>query len=373
MGPMLSAVRQPKATTDDAYWRATLARDTAADRIFVYAVSSTGIYCRPSCPSRKPARRHVTFFQTPEAAERAGFRPCRRCRPQDYARGDARVELVMRACRLIDAHGEERLSLDEISRNVGLSPHRLRRAFMHVTGVTPREYADARRLGRFKKRLREGDSVTHALYDAGYGSSSRLYERAQERLGMTPGTYRRGGQGMRIEYATANSPVGRLLVGATPRGACAVYLGDSDEALERALADEYPSAKISQADGGVGRWIEVILQHLDGKQLHLDLPTDVKATAFQHRVWQQLRAIPYAETRSYREIAERLGAPRAARAVARACATNRVSLIVPCHRVVRGDGGLGGYRWGIDRKARLLAHERGTAARLGAPDSTTPR
>ena len=365
MGPALSALRQTRPGTEEAYWRATLARDQAADRIFVYAVRSTGIYCRPSCPSRKPARRHVTFFRTPDAAVRAGFRPCRRCRPQESARPDARVALVTKACALIDAHGEERLSLSAISRQVGLSPHRLRRAFQHVTGITPRVYAEARRLGRFKQRLREGNSVTHALYDAGYGSSSRVYERAQERLGMTPGTYRRGGQGLRIEYATANSPVGRLLVAATPRGVCAVYLGDprSDQALVGALADEYPSAEIRQTNGGVGRWIDVLLQHLDGKQLHVDLPIDVKATAFQHRVWQQLRAIPYGETRSYREIAERLGTPRAARAVGRACATNPVSLIVPCHRAVREDGGLGGYRWGRARKERLLAHERG-AVRL---------
>lgn len=368
MGPALNAVQQPRAPAERAYWRATLTRDHSADGTFVYAVSSTGIYCRPSCPSRRPARRYVTFFRSPEAAERAGFRPCRRCRPQEGAGADSRVELVTRACRVIDTHGEDRLSLDALSREVGVSPHRLRRAFEHVMGITPREYADTRRLGRLKKRLREGNSVTHALYDAGYGSSSRLYEHAQERLGMTPATYRRGGQGMRIEYAIANSPVGRLLVAATPRGVCAVYLGDpgSDQALVGALAGEYPSADVNRANGGVRRWIDAILQHLDGTQPHLDLPIDVKATAFQHRVWQQLRAIPYGETRSYHDIATRLGAPRAARAVGRACATNPVSLIVPCHRAVREDGGLGGYRWGIDRKKRLLAHERSTAARLDA-------
>jgi AraC family transcriptional regulator, regulatory protein of adaptative response / methylated-DNA-[protein]-cysteine methyltransferase len=370
MGTTTNAVHKPNAGAEDARWQATLARDRAADGMFVYAVSSTGIYCRPSCASRKPARRHVAFFSTSEAAERAGFRPCRRCRPQEAASVDTRVAFVKRACRLIDANGEERLSLDAISREVGLSPHRLRRAFKHVTGITPREYAEAKRLGRFKQRLREGTSVTHALYDAGYGSSSRVYEHAQERLGMTPGIYRRGGQGVPIEYAIADSPLGRLLVAATPRGVCAVCLGDpgSDQALVRALVEEYPAASLSQANGGVVRWIDLILQHLDGKQLHLDLPIDVKATAFQHRVWQQLRAIPYGETRSYREIAERLGAPRAARAVGRACATNPISLIVPCHRAVREDGGPGGYRWGADRKKRLLAHERGTAARAGALD-----
>jgi AraC family transcriptional regulator, regulatory protein of adaptative response / methylated-DNA-[protein]-cysteine methyltransferase len=375
MGPTSNAVQQPQARAEDACWQATLARDQTADGTFVYAVNSTRIYCRPSCPSRKPARRHVTFFPTSEAAEGAGFRPCRRCRPQETGSADTRVALVKRACRLIDANGEERLSLDAISRGVGLSPHRLRRAFKHVTGITPREYAEARRLGRFKKQLKEGRSVTHALYDAGYGSSSRVYEHAKERLGMTPGTYRRGGQGLRIEYAIANSPVGRLLVAATPRGVCAVYLGDpgADKALVGALAEEYPAASVSQANGGVRRWIDLILEHLDGKQLQHDLPIDVRATAFQHRVWQQLQAIPYGETRSYREIAERLGAPGAARAVGRACATNPVSLIVPCHRAVREDGGLGGYRWGVDRKKRLLTHERGTVVRAGAVDRVPAR
>ena len=374
-GPGLSAVRQLQAGTDDAYWRATLARDRAADGKFVYAVRSTRIYCRPSCPSRRPARRQVAFFPTSAAAERAGFRPCRRCRPQEPAGADARVALVTRVCRLIDAHGEERPSLQAISRQVGLSPHRLRRAFKSVTGITPREYADATRLGRLKTRLREGRSVTQALYDAGYGSSSRLYEHAQERLGMTPGAYRRGGEGMRIEYTIADSPVGRLLVAATPRGVCAVYLGDPgfDQALVGALAEEYPSADVNQANGGVRRWIGLILQHLDGRQLHVDLPTDIWATAFQRRVWQQLRAIPYGETRSYGQIAERLGLPRAARAVSRACATNPVSLVVPCHRAVRADGDPGGYRWGADRKKRLLAHERDTAARLGELVRTTGR
>ena len=371
MATAVSGIHQPRMGVEDGYWRATLARDRAADGTFVYAVASTGIYCRPSCPSRKPARRHVRFFRTAGAAEEAGFRACRRCRPRHLA-VDAAVEVVMRSCRLIDAQGEDRLSLDEVSRRVGLAPHRLRRAFKRVTGMTPREYADAARLGRLKKRLKEGTSVTHALYDAGFGSSSRLYERAQERLGMTPGTYRRGGEGMQIEYAIADSPVGRLLVAATARGVCAVYLGDpgSDRALEAALAEEYPSAKISHANGGVGRWIDAILQHLDGKELRLELPTDVKATAFQHRVWQQLRAIPYGQTRSYGQIAKHLGVPGAARAVGRACATNPVSLIVPCHRAVREDGAMGGYRWGASRKERLLAHERGTAAGLAARHGT---
>ena len=367
MARALSAQQQIGRGTEDVYWRATLARDPAADRIFVYAVRSTGIYCRPSCPSRKPGRTKVLFFRGPEAAERAGFRPCRRCRPRDGAQADPRLDIVQQACHYIDQHRDDRLSLMDLGRRVGVSPHRLLRTFKQIVGITPREYADARRLDRLKGRLREGESVTRALYDAGYGSSSRLYERARDRLGMTPGVYRRGGQGMRIEYAIADCALGRLLVAATERGVCAVYFADTDRALEAALSREYPAAEIHRGEHGAARWIGAILRHLEGKQPHLDLPTDVKATAFQQRVWQQLQAIPYGETRTYREIAEHIGTPRAARAVGRACATNPVSVVVPCHRAVREDGGLGGYRWGITRKERLLAHERAMVHGGGTP------
>jgi AraC family transcriptional regulator of adaptative response/methylated-DNA-[protein]-cysteine methyltransferase len=346
--------------TGDRYWQALLARDPAADDTFVYAVRSTGIYCRPSCASRKPRRGQVVFFPHPEAAERSGFRPCRRCRPRDTTGKDSRVAIVERACQYIDKNREDQVSLAELGAQVGLSAGRLRRIFTRVMGITPRQYADARRLDLLKGRLREGETVTRALYDAGFGSSSRLYERAPGHLGMTPATYRRGGQGMQIEYTTAGGPLGLLLVAATERGVCAVYMGDSDRALEAALSKEYPAAEISRGGGTIDRWVGALLRHLEGQQPHLDLPLDVQATAFQRRVWEELRAIPYGSTRSYGEIAERLGQPRAARAVGRACATNPVSLVVPCHRAVRDDGGLGGYRWGVERKQRLLALERGT-------------
>ncbi|TMI88272.1 MAG: bifunctional DNA-binding transcriptional regulator/O6-methylguanine-DNA methyltransferase Ada [Bacillati bacterium ANGP1] len=354
--------------TGDRYWRAVVGREPAADGMFVYAVRSTGIYCRPTCAARKPRREQVVFFPRPEAAERAGFRPCRRCRPRDEAAGAAQAALVRRVCRYIDAHLEDTVSLASlagIGADAGLNPHRLRRTFKRVLGITPRQYADARRLDRLKGRLREGETVTRALYDAGYGSSSRLYERAPGRLGMTPATYRRGGQGMRIGYAIADSPLGRVLVASTPRGVCAVYLGDSDRALEAALAEEYPAAEIRRGGGDADRWIGALVRHLEGHSPRLDLPLDVQATAFQRRVWDELRAIPYGSTRSYGDIARRLGAPGAARAVGRACATNPVSVVVPCHRAVREDGGLGGYRWGVERKQRLLALERSAAARRG--------
>jgi AraC family transcriptional regulator of adaptative response/methylated-DNA-[protein]-cysteine methyltransferase len=361
MGRNIQVISGAGTSPQDRQWQSVLDRDPTADRAFVYAVRSTRIYCRPTCAARKPRRDQVVFFPTSEAAERAGYRPCRRCRPGDAAAGVPNVDAVRRACSCIDEQLEDKISMAEIGRQVGLTPHGLTRAFKRVLGITPRQYADTRRLMWLKGRLREGETVTRALYDAGYGSSSRLYERAPDRLGMTPGTYRRGGQGMRIGYTITDSPLGRLLVAATERGVCAVYLGDLDRGLETALAEEYPGAEIRREHGDPDRWVGALVRHLEGRQPHLDLPVDVRATAFQSRVWEELRAIPYGSTRTYGEIARRLGEPGASRAVGRACATNPISLLVPCHRAVRGDGGLGGYRWGLGRKERLLARERGFA------------
>jgi AraC family transcriptional regulator of adaptative response/methylated-DNA-[protein]-cysteine methyltransferase len=271
---------------------------------------------------------------------------------------DPAVEAVRRACRYIEAHLEEPLTLAALAGHVGQSPGHLQRTFRRVTGVSPRAYADACRLGRLKERLKERRTVTTAMYEAGYGSSSRLYERASAQLGMTPATYRRGGRGMSIRYAVVDTPLGRLLLGATERGLSAVYLGDADAPLEAALRREYPEAEVVRDDAGLGGWLADLLEHLAGRRPHLELPLDVQATAFQRRVWQELQAIPYGATRTYREIAERIGRPTAARAVARACATNPVSVVVPCHRVVREDGGLGGYRWGLERKQKLLDQEK---------------
>jgi len=351
-------------------WRAVQARDAGADAGFVYAVRSTGIYCRPSCPSRKPRREHVIFFTVPEAAEREGFRPCRRCRPQETARRHPYAEIVARICRHLEssiltgpAEEEPRMTLAALSVRAGLSPAQLERAFLRVIGITPRQYADAQRMRRLKSDLKKGDDVTTALYNAGYGSSSRLYERAPAQMGMTPATYRRGGAGMQIGCTVAACPLGRLLVAATARGISAVYLGNDDRVLSGELRREYPHAEIFHDRKGLSGWVQALLGHLRGREPRLDLPLDVQATAFQRRVWEELRRIPYGSTRSYSQIARAIGRPKATRAVARACATNPVSVVVPCHRVVREDGNLAGYRWGLDRKRSLLTHEQAAIAK----------
>jgi AraC family transcriptional regulator, regulatory protein of adaptative response / methylated-DNA-[protein]-cysteine methyltransferase len=349
-----------------AMWEAIQRRDRSADGQFVYAVRSTGIYCRPSCPSRKPGRKQVLFFTLPQAAEGKGFRPCLRCRPRTARIRDPRIESILRVCREIESRiraGDQStasLTLAALGAASGMKGHQLERAFRSVIGITPRQYADAQRMLRLKSRLKKGDNVTTALYGAGFGSSSRLYERAPGHLGMTPAAYRQGGAGMRINYTVVDSPLGRLLVGATTRGISALYLGESDDKLEVVLRKEYPRAELAcegSATDALSAWVEKVVAHLRGHEPNLDLPTDVKATAFQRRVWEELRRIPYGCTRTYTQIAHRIGRPTAARAVARACATNPVSVVVPCHRVVREDGNLAGYRWGIDRKRVLLEHE----------------
>jgi len=352
------------------YWQAVQTRDRGADGAFVYAVRSTGIYCRPSCPSRKPGREQVVFFPLPEAAEQKGFRACQRCRPRATRLRDPRSEAVAAVCRQIDTQirnegdddSKSRLTLTALSTGVGMGPHQLERAFRRVMGITPRQYADAQRMRRLKSSLKKGDDVTTALYDAGYSSSSRLYERSPSQLGMTPATYRQGGAGMQIHYTIVDSPLGRLLVAATDRGISALYLGEKDAPLEAALRKEYPRAEIDSDSAGsknLQGWVSKILAHLRGKEPHLDLPTDVQATAFRRHVWEELKRIPYGATRTYSEVARAIGHPKAIRAVASACATNPVSVVVPCHRVVRADGNLAGYRWGLDRKRALLEHESG--------------
>jgi len=328
-------------------WQAVLARDRRFDGAFVYAVRSTGIYCRPSCASRRPRRTQVTFYPIPEAAEREGYRACRRCHPADAPGHDPAVTLVRDAARAIAAgqrpQGDSR---------------RLARAFKRVLGITPRAYAEARRVGRFKQELKRRKQVSPALYEAGYGSSSRVYERTHAHLGMTPATYAKGGVGVGIAYTTVATALGRLLVAATERGVCRVALGDTDAALEAELIAEFPAARVVQDKSGkLAGSVSAILAYLDGREPDLDLPLDIRATAFQRRVWQELQKIPFGQTRTYAEIARRIGQPKAARAVARACATNPAALIIPCHRVVRGNGDFGGYRWGVERKEALLENE----------------
>ena len=338
-------------------WQAVQERDKLFDGAFVTAVLTTGIYCRPSCPARHPKPENVTFYSVPAEAEARGFRACKRCKPQD-ASGDPQVAFVLQACGLLDSQVDDEPTLDALGEQLGISPHHLQRTFKRVMGISPRQYAEARRVERLKHELRGGNDVTTALYDAGYGSSSRLYESAPNRLGMTPATYRRGGVGMEIEYTIVDSALGRLLVATTERGVCLVCLGETDEPLEARLHSEYPHAAITPGSSEIGEWVGSILRYLDGSQPRLDLPLDLQATAFQWQVWEALRAIPLGETRSYSEVARAIGKPKAARAVAQACANNPAALIIPCHRVVRNDGQMGGYRWGPERKERLLAQER---------------
>jgi AraC family transcriptional regulator of adaptative response/methylated-DNA-[protein]-cysteine methyltransferase len=342
---------------DEARWQVVLAREVCHNERFVYAVRSTGVYCRPGCPSRAPRRENVVFFPVPDAAERAGFRPCRRCRPQAPRSASPQIEMIGRACRFIEQQADAPVTLAVLGKALQASPFHLERTFKRFLGITPRQYADALRLERLKSSLREDRDVTTSLYDAGYGSSRGLYERAPGQLGMTPATYRRGGRGMEIAYATAHSPLGRLLVAATERGICAVSLGDSDESLEQGLKAEYPEAGLRRDNSRLRLWVAALVAHLCGTEPHLDLPLDVRATAFQWRVWQELRKIPYGETRSYSQIANALGRPKAVRAVANACAANPAALVIPCHRIVRDNGEPGGYRWGAERKRMLLSRE----------------
>jgi len=345
---------------DDACWNAVVGHDKDADGLFFYGVRSTGVYCRPSCPSRRPRRDRVAFFDTTAAARLAGFRACLRCKPDaTVMAADPWIDKVRRACVYlsnVDGHP----ALATLAARLGGSPYHLQRNFKRLVGVSPREYAEACRLGKVKRGLRQPGDITAAMFDAGYGSSSRFYERAVPKLGMAPSVYRRGGAGMSIQYTivdSSNDALGRLLVAATPRGVCAVAMGASDADLTRALAREYPSATIAADAGALAGSANAIVAHLAGRRPRLDLPLDVQATAFQWQVWQALAAIPYGETRTYSEVAASIGRPRAVRAVARACATNPVALAIPCHRVVPAAGGTGGYRWGAARKKALLTQE----------------
>ena len=343
----------PPRIADD-YWKAVLKRDLRADGRFVLAVRSTHIYCRPSCPARRPLRQNAVFFRSNQEAEREGYRPCRRCRPEEQAEASA---LVKRAAAVLADSGQESFRLGAIAAQLRTSPAVLRRAFQRTTGLSPREFAQASRLARFKNLLRSGSSIADALYACGYGSPSRVYEKAGAQLGMTPASYKKGAPGMNIGYTIAKTSLGKVLVAATSRGVSAVYLGDNENAMVDALYKEYSRASIYREPATNEKWVQEVVSRAEGHAPSLDLPLDVQATAFQHRVWQELQKIPRGTTKTYTQVARALGKPEAVRAVARACATNPVSIIVPCHRVIRSDGQLAGYRWGLSRKEKLLQRE----------------
>jgi len=353
-------VRNP-CQTDEDRWQAISARDARADGTFWYGVTSTGVYCRPQCPSRTARRENLRFFGTQAAARAAGFRPCKRCRPEAESEGGRGIEAVRRACRLIEA-AESPPSLAAIAEATGFSPSHVHRLFKRLTGVTPKHYAMAHRARRVSEGLGTAGTITAALYESGFSSSGRFYEHAPAILGMTPGTYRRGGAGETIRYAVARCSLGLLLVAATRRGVCALRFGEDASALEAELAARFPEATITPGDATFTASVDAAIAHVEQPRQRLDLPLDIRGTAFQQRVWQALRAIPPGTTRSYREIAAAIGKPSAARAVAGACGANPLAVAIPCHRVIGADGDLSGYRWGLDRKAELLKREAAPSA-----------
>ncbi len=348
-------------------WAAVIAHDASQDGRFFYSVRTTGVYCRPGCKSRQPLRRNVAFYETREAAEAAGFRPCKRCRPNEGSPADRHIAAVGRACALIRAR-DTLPSLAELADAAGISRFHFHRVFKQVTGATPRDWGKAHRLGRFAAHLDAGAGVAAATYAAGFGASSRAYAAAPSGLGMTPGARRKGGKGETIRYTVVATPVGAALVAATARGICMTALGDDAAALEADLRRRFPAAALEPADAALADWAERIVRFVTLPRAQPELPLDIRGTAFQAQVWRALQKIPPGTTRSYGEIAAALGRPRAVRAVAAACAANRLALLVPCHRAVRRDGDLAGYRWGIERKRQLLARERAAAARDAAAD-----
>jgi AraC family transcriptional regulator of adaptative response/methylated-DNA-[protein]-cysteine methyltransferase len=340
--------------SDTERWEAVVARDTQADGTFFYAVATTGVFCRPSCASRLPRRENVAFFETADAARAAGFRPCKRCRPEGLPRDMAIVE---RACAALDADPHARLTLAQLSEAVHVSPFHLQRLFKRVVGVSPREYQAARRGAALREALQRGEGVTRAALDAGFNSPSRLYSSVAGELGMAPSDYRKKGEGLRVHYASAATALGQVLVAATEKGICRIAFGDERAELVRALRQAFARADLVEDPARIAPFIEQIDAYLRGRRETFDLPLDVSTTAFRQRVWDALRSIPYGETRSYTQVAESLGVPRAVRAVASACASNPVALAIPCHRVVQKGGSLAGYRWGVARKAALLDAE----------------
>jgi AraC family transcriptional regulator of adaptative response/methylated-DNA-[protein]-cysteine methyltransferase len=359
-------VSQPRSTTsqfaDDASrWQALVRRDRDADGVFYYSVRTTGVYCRPSCPARRANRKNVRFHSTREEAERAGFRPCKRCRPNEVSLTERHQDAVVRACRLIE-DADEAPTLPHLADTVGMSPYHFHRVFKMFTGVTPKAYAAAHRVQRVRNELAQGATVTEAIYGAGFNSNGRFYATSTEQLGMTPRAFRAGGDGAAIRFAVGECSLGSVLVAATDKGVCAILLGDDPDALARGLQDRFPKAQVVGPDTAFDQWVAQVVGLVEKPALGLALPLDIRGTAFQLRVWEALRQIPPGSTASYAEIAGRIGRPNAARAVALACAANPIAVAIPCHRVVRTDESLSGYRWGVERKAELLKRERVTGS-----------
>jgi AraC family transcriptional regulator, regulatory protein of adaptative response / methylated-DNA-[protein]-cysteine methyltransferase len=348
-------------------WAAVASRDVTADGAFVYAVRTSGVYCRPACPSRLPRRENVTFHADPASAEAAGFRACKRCRPTEGSVAERHLAAIARACALI--RGADSLPrLAELARAAGISRYHFHRVFKQVTGTTPGEWGKAYRLDRFAERLDSGESVADCVYAAGFGASSRAYEAAPSGLGMTPGARRRGGEGQTIHYTLVSTPIGEAIIATTERGICLTALGDDRAGLTAELRRRFPAATLAAADDALAHWAERIVRFITRPGAHPDLPLDISGTAFQAQVWRALQKIPPGRTTTYGELAAVLGRPQAVRAVAQACAQNELAVLVPCHRVVRRDGALAGYRWGIERKRALIARERdATAADATAP------
>jgi len=341
--------------TEELFWQAVRANDARFDGAFYLGVKTTGIYCRPSCRARTPKRENVAFFSTWSEAEKFGLRACLRCKPRSGEAVDPQIEKILKVCELLES--EDLYSLEDLAGEVDLSPYHLQRSFKQIIGVSPKKYSEAKRMERFKTELREGGDVTAAMYDAGFGSSSRLYEKASESMGMTPAAYKKGGQGVTINYSITDCELGRILVARTIKGLCNVAFADDDASLEANLHKEYPNAEVVKDAKVLKGFVDEILNHLAGEKKRLDLPLDIQATAFQMKVWELLRKIPYGETVTYSQIAEKLGDRNKVRAVAQACANNRLAVVIPCHRVVGKDGKMTGYRWGVERKERLLARE----------------
>lgn len=345
---------------DDQYWEAVVHRDAAYDGTFVYAVKTTGIYCRPSCPSRRAFRQNVVFYSDAERAEAAGFRACQRCHPHQQQRIEPRADVVVEICRFLEA-SDGIPTLKELGERFHLSPYHLQRTFKRIVGVSPRQYADVYRQGRLKAFLKAEPTVTAAIYAAGYNTSSSVYEDAHHILGTTPIHYRNGGEDLTVKYVITTCSLGYLLIAATEQGICKVSLGDSIEALRDELGDEFPRADLIYDEDDLGAWSSAIITYMDGGSTVLDLPLDIQATGFQRKVWEALRDIPYGSTCSYQDIADHIGQPTATRAVAQAISHNPVALVIPCHRVIRADGQVSGYRWGVERKEALLIIERSYA------------